>query len=79
MIDKLVLLREDIVVGLFGLQLEDYTTEAELAAFDEISLATVKKVFKWGDEPCTEHWKRIIPHRDCLLCQKEIEKELKEV
>ncbi len=44
----------------------------------QVSCATVKKVFEWGDEPCTEHWKRIIPHKDCLLCQKEIKKALKE-
>lgn len=45
---------------------------------EAISLATVKKVFKWGDEPCTEHWKRIIPHKDCVQCQQEIKKALEE-
>ncbi len=45
---------------------------------DAISLETAKKYHKWLDEPCTEHWKRIIPHRDCVQCQRELSKLLEE-
>ncbi len=85
MLDKLVLTQEEIdaefdklaptVVGdnIFEILAGEITIASQA-----ISLATVKKYRKWENEPCQEHWKRIIPHKDCLQCQEEITKALKE-
>ncbi|KKK89887.1 hypothetical protein LCGC14_2728610 [marine sediment metagenome] len=42
------------------------------------SLETVKKYHKWENEPCADHWKKIIPRKDCIQCQGELSKLLEE-
>ena len=82
-IDKLVLTTEKMQGIVGGIYHKANETEPpkpvlEMDIAEAISLATVKKVLKWMDEPCTEHWKRIIPHRDCVRCQQELCKILEE-
>ena len=44
----------------------------------DLVLATIKKVFEWGDEPCgnNNHLLPILRKRQCLECWQEVWKEL---
>ena len=50
--------------------------EAMMVANKACSLATAKKMVRWENAPCEDHWKKIIPRRDCVQCQNEVKKLL---
>lgn len=80
-IDKLVLTQEEIAVAIAEIPYDhDIEFIRRLQACNLSSLATVKKVKAYGDEPC--------PHclgtnmsqarRECYICWQEITKALEE-
>ena len=79
-INKLVLTKKQIKEAIDERSDKEGLSRTTIYFFgsEAVSLATVKKVVGWENEPCADHWKKIIPRRDCLLCQQEIKKLLGE-
>lgn len=76
-IDELVLTDEEMLRIKDEVYNSYFGEHLALMEFKAISLATVKKVVEYEDEPCP-HYSGTRPRRMCAECRQEIEEALEE-